>query len=175
VQIVTDAEARRLLATKKTSKKRNEFGLTEQAECFCTLIAESVDISGAEAYRMAYPNWQGKDSTLYPVVSRMMKDPKIVDRIETLRNAVVSRCPLTKGEALQQAADLARGCHDKGDVAGWRGAIQTIQGLIPGWTAQDSGSDDDAPERIEITIVTEQRERPVRVLEVLPPDEGDGT
>jgi phage terminase small subunit len=63
--------------------------LTAKQEAFAQGIADGL--GQAESYRAAYGNEDWKDSTIYPVASRMMKNSKIVARIAELRSEVVEK------------------------------------------------------------------------------------
>jgi hypothetical protein len=60
--------------------------LTAKQEAFCQGIADGL--GQADAYRAAYDADRMKDSTIYPLASKLMKNSKITARIADLREAV---------------------------------------------------------------------------------------
>jgi hypothetical protein len=60
--------------------------LTAKQEAFCQGIADGL--GQADAYRAAYDADRMKDSTIYPLASKLMKNSKITARIAELREAV---------------------------------------------------------------------------------------
>ena len=153
------------------SKKRNRWKLTESQESFARIIAYDCDLTGIDAYLLAYPNFDGTRKTAGEAASRLWNKPEVQERVQMLRNVFVAKCPMTKGEALTVLAEIARGDSwevnngesiQVGDPDTRIRAIRQMQTMIPEWT--DSGSDSTPPESVQITIVTESRDRPIRVL-----------
>jgi hypothetical protein len=67
-------------------KKMSHVNLTAKQEAFAQGIADGL--GQADSYRRAYGNEDWKDSTIYPVASRLMKNSKIVARLAELRSEV---------------------------------------------------------------------------------------
>lgn len=60
--------------------------LTAKQEAFCQGIADGL--GQADSYRAAYAGNNMADSSIYPLTSRMMKNAKILARIDELRSQV---------------------------------------------------------------------------------------
>ena len=152
------------LPTKKRSRTgKNEYGLTDNQECFCRLITENDDMSLIDAYLLAYPNFTGKRVTAQAAASRVWRLPYIQERVEVLRDAYVMRCPISKGEALTLLAKTARKAADDNDANSLATCIREIRSMVPGWDKADEDAKDEA-RSIEITVITEGRTRPVREI-----------
>ena len=74
------------MAFGKRLKKMPHVKLTAKQEAFCQGIADGL--GQADAYRAAYDADRMKDSTIYPLASKLMKNSKITARIAELREAV---------------------------------------------------------------------------------------
>lgn len=98
--------------------------LTAKQEAFCQAIANG---SGqADAYRSAYDASGMKDTSIYPVSARMMKNAKIAARIAEIRATVAevqlwTRTDSVKG--LMAAFDIAK------DAASPRGMTAAVKEL----------------------------------------------
>lgn len=85
--------------------KKNEFGLTQKQENFCL---EYIKCGiGYQAFKKAFPNSQKwKDNSVYCQVSKLMKNPKIKQRLEILQNeqkkGVQEQIILNKTKILQE-------------------------------------------------------------------------
>ena len=102
--------------------------LTPQMEKFCQGIADGL--SQADAYRQAYPkskDW--KPETLHPQASKMMADPKIVTRVQELKEQLSSKALWTRADsvrALQNAISIAE---NKDNAAGLVAAIKELNAM----------------------------------------------
>lgn len=152
----------RALSTKRKSRtKPNDYGLTENQEAFCRLLAEDPKMTLTDAYSMAYPNNRGKRASITHNASRLWKLDYIKERVKTLRNAVIARCPVTQEEARTLIAAAMREAAQNGDIAALTTCSKELRALYPEWT---EASDDDGADVVEVRIVSETRERPQRTL-----------
>jgi transposase len=71
---------------RRESRLMPHVKLTAKQEAFCQGIADGL--GQADAYRAAYDADRMKDSTIYPLASKLMKNSKITARIADLREAV---------------------------------------------------------------------------------------
>ena len=91
------------------TRAKNEYGLTQQQELFCLEYHKSGIASNA--YKIAYPkSKEWKDTTLYPTASELLKNPKIITRLEALnaetKNSVQKNVVLNKTKILEELVTL---------------------------------------------------------------------
>lgn len=78
--------------------------LTEKQEQFVQNIIQGMN--QAEAYRSAYPNQRMSDKTIWEAASRLMKNDKVVARINELRNELAKPTIKTAQERLEWLTQL---------------------------------------------------------------------
>ena len=78
--------------------------LTEKQEQFVQNIIQGMN--QAEAYRSAYPNQKMSDKTIWEAASRLMKNDKVVARINELRNELAKPTIKTAQERLEWLTQL---------------------------------------------------------------------
>ncbi len=81
--------------------------LTAKQEKFALNIFNGIN--QAEAYRDAYPNQRMSDKTIWESASRLMKNPKVVARIEELRADAAKGSILTARERLEYLSRVITG------------------------------------------------------------------
>jgi phage terminase small subunit len=81
--------------------------LTKNQEAFVQAIMEGKN--QAEAYRLAYPQQRSADKTIWEAASRLMKNSKVVARIEELREQLMKPTIMTAQERLELLSRIAKG------------------------------------------------------------------
>lgn len=81
--------------------------LTAKQEKFALNIFDGMN--QAEAYRDAYPNNRMSDKTIWETASRLIKNPKVVARIEELRAEAAKGSILTAKERLEYLSRVITG------------------------------------------------------------------
>jgi hypothetical protein len=102
--------------------------LTPQMEKFCQGIADGL--SQADAYRQAYPkskDW--KPETLHPQASKMMADPKIVTRVQELKEQLSSKALWTRADSVRALETAMRIAQDKDNAAGLVAAVKELNAM----------------------------------------------
>ena len=73
--------------------------LTANQEQFAQNIIQGM--SQADAYRAAYPNQRMSDKTVWETSSKLANNPKVITRLEELRNALANPAIMTAQERLK--------------------------------------------------------------------------
>ena len=81
--------------------------LTEKQEKFVQGIV--LGKSHAEAYREAYPNQKATDKTIWECASRLAKNPKVIARVEELRDSIASHAIMSAQERLEYLTRIIKG------------------------------------------------------------------
>jgi phage terminase small subunit len=81
--------------------------LTAKQEAFVKNIIDGM--SQADAYRNAYPNQRMADKTIQETASRLMKNSKIIARLEELRAQIMNPSIMSAQERLELLSRIARG------------------------------------------------------------------
>lgn len=87
-------------------RKDPKTGLTQHQENYCLAYVESG--VGAVAYRKAYPaSLKWRDPTVHAQVNKMHSNPKIVTRIQILRDAAAVIAVVDQSMVLKEASRIA--------------------------------------------------------------------
>lgn len=78
--------------------------LTIKQENFCLEIIKGVD--QAAAYRTAFPNQKMSDKTIHEAASRLMKNSKVMTRLDELRKPVVEAAQVSLEQHLNDLKKL---------------------------------------------------------------------
>lgn len=97
---------------KNTKKNALENGLTEQQELFCQLYCQGT-MSNKECYLTAYEGSNEKSAESNS--SRLLKNPKIVARINEILNEMAEDCEISDKSIIRELKRLAFG--SKNDMA----------------------------------------------------------
>lgn len=81
--------------------------LTAKQEKFVQGIIEGL--SQADAYRAAYPNQRNADKTTHENASRLMSNPKVLARLNELREQIMKPSIMSAQERLESLTRMARG------------------------------------------------------------------
>lgn len=81
--------------------------LTEKQEKFVQGIISGK--SHAEAYREAYPNQKATDKTIWENASRLAKNPKVIARVEELRDSIARHAIMSAQERLEYLTRIIKG------------------------------------------------------------------
>ena len=81
--------------------------LTAKQERFVQNIIEGM--SQADAYRAAYPNQKMSDKTVWETASKLMNNPKVVTRLNELRDKLASESIMTAQERLEYLTRVIKG------------------------------------------------------------------
>lgn len=73
--------------------------LTAKQEQFVQNIISGM--SQADAYRLAYPKQRMTDKTLWETASKLMKNPKVIARVQELREQLTKSTIMTAQERLE--------------------------------------------------------------------------
>lgn len=86
--------------------------LTAKQEAFVKNIIDGM--SQADAYRSAYPNQRMSDKTIQETASRLMKNSKIIARLEELRKELIKPTIMSAQERLEFLTKVING--EKGEI-----------------------------------------------------------
>lgn len=78
--------------------------LTQKQENFCLAYIETGNAS--EAYRKAYNAAKTSEKSVWESASKMLDNPKVISRLEALREQAASRAILTLERHLEELATL---------------------------------------------------------------------
>lgn len=78
--------------------------LTAKQEAFVQNIIQGM--SQADAYRSAYPNQRMSDKTVWETASKMMANPKVITRLEELRNELATPAIMTAQKRLEWLTEV---------------------------------------------------------------------
>lgn len=78
--------------------------LTAKQEQFVKNIIDGM--SQADAYRSAYPNQKMTDKTVWESASKLMKNPKVIARLEELRSQMITPSIMTAQKRLEWLTEL---------------------------------------------------------------------
>lgn len=78
--------------------------LTQKQENFCLTYIETGNAS--EAYRKAYNTAKASEKSVWELASKMLDNPKVISRLEALREQAASRVILTLERHLEELATL---------------------------------------------------------------------
>lgn len=101
--------------------------LTAKQEAFAQGIADGL--GQADSYRRAYGNDDWKDSTIYPVASRLMKNSKIVARIAELRVGVQERQLWSREMSVKALVAAYKVASNGNSASGMTGAIKELNAM----------------------------------------------
>ena len=73
--------------------------LTAKQEQFVQNVIQGM--SQADAYRAAYPNQRMSDKTVWETASKLMANPKVITRLEELRNELATPAIMTAQKRLE--------------------------------------------------------------------------
>jgi phage terminase small subunit len=136
-----------------TRSKFLDTGLTPGQEAFCLEFMKNGG-NATEAYRKAYPgSHKAKASTMHRQAHAMVRHPKVVQRLEKLRDAVAAKAVLTRQEALEALTRIVRESLDIGVFLDGQGRIDMQKVLAAGAGVQDLD---------EETVMKPDEECPVR-------------
>lgn len=100
--------------------------LTQKRESFARLYVEYGDAS--KAYREAFPSshmW--KDKTVWEAASRLIKDSKVLARIEELKKSRAQKLDISENRILAEIAAIA--FSDVGELEGEQGGFKGLKSL----------------------------------------------
>lgn len=86
--------------------------LTQKQENFCLAYIETGNAS--DAYRKAYPGTRMSDKTLNEAASRLLKNSKVVARLEELRKPVTESAQITLEQHLSKLEELRELAKEEG-------------------------------------------------------------
>ena len=86
--------------------------LTQKQENFCLAYIETGNAS--EAYRKAYPGTRMSDKTLNEAASRLLKNSKVVARLEELRKPATESAQITLAQHLSTLEELRELAKEEG-------------------------------------------------------------
>ena len=86
--------------------------LTQKQENFCAAYIEIGNAS--DAYRKAYPGTRMSDKTLNEAASRLLKNSKVVARLEELRKPVAESAQITLSQHLSKLEELRELAKEEG-------------------------------------------------------------
>lgn len=86
--------------------------MTQKQENFCLAYIETGNAS--EAYRKAYPGTRMSDKTLNEAASRLLKNSKVVARLEELRKPATESAQITLAQHLSTLEELRELAKEEG-------------------------------------------------------------
>ena len=86
--------------------------LTQKQENFCAAYIEIGNAS--DAYRKAYPGTRMSNKTLNEAASRLLKNSKVVARLEELRKPVAESAQITLSQHLSELEELRELAKEEG-------------------------------------------------------------
>ena len=107
--------------------------LTAAQERFAQFVADGK--SQAEAYRLAYPKFNGKDETCWQMASRLMR--KVGARVEELRAALAEKALWTREDSVRTLMKVIDEPDTKRDVVAAVKELNSMHGY-------------DAPKKLEV-------------------------
>ena len=127
VKSAVNARTTESVAFGKRLKKMPHVKLTAKQEAFCQGIADGL--GQAEAYRAAYDADRMKDSTIYPLASKLMKNSKITARIAELKSALEAKQLWTREMSVKGLVTAYKVANKAANASGMTGAIKELNAM----------------------------------------------
>ena len=105
----------------------NKWGLTEKQDSFCRNYVETGNAT--EAYRRSYDTSNWKEKTINEQASRDLTKPKIIARVEALREANQKRNEVTIDSLTKDLKELLSIAKEDRQVPGGVNAVNSIAKL----------------------------------------------
>lgn len=101
--------------------------LTAKQEAFCQGIADGL--GQADAYRAAYDADGMKDTTIYPLASKLMKNDKVTARIAELKSQMQEKQLWTREMSVKGLVAAYRVASEGKNASGMTGAIKELNAM----------------------------------------------
>jgi hypothetical protein len=101
--------------------------LTAKQEAFCQGIADGL--GQADAYRAAYDADGMKDTTIYPLASKLMKNDKVTARIAELKSQVQEKQLWSREMSVKGLVAAYRVANEGKNASGMTGAIKELNAM----------------------------------------------
>jgi hypothetical protein len=101
--------------------------LTAKQEAFCQGIADGL--GQADAYRAAYDAEGMKDTTIYPLASKLMKNDKVTARIAELKAQVQEKQLWSREMSVKGLVAAYRVANEAKNASGMTGAIKELNAM----------------------------------------------
>lgn len=101
--------------------------LTAKQEAFCQGIADGL--GQADAYRAAYDAEGMKDSTVYPLASKLMKNSKVAARIDELKAGLQQKQLWSREMSVKGLVAAFKVAQSGNNASGMTGAIKELNAM----------------------------------------------